>query len=597
MVSAGSTEFISLLAVLLGGGMFGAWLMHKIKFPTMIGFILIGIVAGPFGLGVVTDTELINILAEFGIIILLFVVGLEFSIDKLRRIGSKGILVGTVQLSIVFFLGYITATSFGWTHIEGLYLGAILSITSTVISLRLLRDLNLVNTKEMNTVVMILIIEDLAAVLLLAVLGNMSEGQGIEFFDIGIMILESLVFFVLALVMGVKVVPRIIEKVNVMKMEEAPFITALALGFGLAVLANFLGLSTAIGAFLMGVIIASSKHSESIIQKILPIRDFFGVIFFVSIGMLFNVALFPEAIWIALPIIAIAVIGKFIGNFFAASIAGNSLTSAATIATVMVPIAEFSYILAKQGVDNGSLRESIYPVILLVSLGTMFLLPLLLRITPTVADPRSLIPDRFLNSVYITGQFFRNMFPNQNEAEHIKFVSIFKKYGMTFLVNLVIIVAILSAMDYFSSEIVLLLEDPEVPFFMEPEVFVTIITILLVVYPIFSLVRRLEKVVEVVSNTITINIGFIAVGKPVQRITRNVLFVGLILLMVAIFISFTADIKTVTSMPIIISTIGLIIAIPLILDTIIVIQKITQSNMATLLADESKDQDTKHDPK
>ena len=349
VVSAAITEFISLLTVLLGGGMIGAWLMHKIKFPTMIGFILIGIIAGPFGLGIVKDTELINLLAEFGIIILLFVVGLEFSLEKLRRIGSQGIMVGTIQLSIVFFLGYVTALSFGWTHIEGLYLGSILSITSTVVSLRLLRDMNLVQTKEMGTVVMILIIEDLAAVLLLAVLGNMSQGSGFEMFDIAMMVLQSIVFFVLAIVVGTKIVPRIIGHVSNMKMEEAAFITSLALGFGLATLAHFMGLSTAIGAFLMGLIIASSKQSESIIKKILPIRDFFGVIFFVSIGMLFNIYLFPEAIWIAIPIIAIAVIGKFFGNFFAASIAGNSMTSAATIATVMVPIAEFSYILAKAG--------------------------------------------------------------------------------------------------------------------------------------------------------------------------------------------------------------------------------------------------------
>ncbi|NNM03426.1 MAG: hypothetical protein HKP26_07735, partial [Nitrosopumilus sp.] len=217
--------------------MFGAWLMHKINFPTMIGFILIGIIAGPFGLGVVTDTELINLLAEFGIIILLFVVGLEFSLSKLKRIGGQGILVGTIQLSIVFFLGYVTALSFGWTHIEGLYLGSILSITSTVVSLRLLRDMNLVETKEMNTVVMILIIEDLAAVLLLAVLGNVSKGSGFEMFDIGIMILQSIVFFVLAIIIGAKIVPKIIETVSEMKMEEAAFITSLGLGFGLAALA------------------------------------------------------------------------------------------------------------------------------------------------------------------------------------------------------------------------------------------------------------------------------------------------------------------------------------------------------------------------
>ena len=567
--------------------MIGAWLMHKIKFPTMIGFILIGIIAGPFGLGIVKDTELINLLAEFGIIILLFVVGLEFSLEKLRRIGSQGIMVGTIQLSIVFFLGYVTALSFGWTHIEGLYLGSILSITSTVVSLRLLRDMNLVQTKEMGTVVMILIIEDLAAVLLLAVLGNMSQGSGFEMFDIAMMVLQSIVFFVLAIVVGTKIVPRIIGHVSNMKMEEAAFITSLALGFGLATLAHFMGLSTAIGAFLMGLIIASSKQSESIIKRILPIRDFFGVIFFVSIGMLFNIYLFPEAIWIAIPLIAIAVIGKFFGNFFAASIAGNSMTSAATIATVMVPIAEFSYILAKQGVDTGALRESIYPVILIVSLGTMFVIPFLLRVNPTLVDPRSVVPMRFLNSVYITGQFFRKMFSNSSGKESFKVTQIFKKYGSLFVVNLIIIIVILSAMDYFSPQIVTLLEDPNVPFFMDPYVFVLIITILLLAYPIFSLVGRLEKIVTVVSDSITINLGSKSSEKPVHRIIRNILFIGLVLLLVAIFITFTTAIEEIPNMSVIISTIGLFVSVPLILDTIITVQKITHSNMTELLKDDS----------
>ena len=117
LVSAGTTEFLSLLAVLFGGGMIGAWLMHKIKFPTIIGFILVGIIVGPYGLSIIEDTELINLLAEFGIIILLFVVGLEFSIHKLKRVGLNGIIIGTVQLGIVFFLGYVVAVALGWSHL------------------------------------------------------------------------------------------------------------------------------------------------------------------------------------------------------------------------------------------------------------------------------------------------------------------------------------------------------------------------------------------------------------------------------------------------------------------------------------------------
>jgi CPA2 family monovalent cation:H+ antiporter-2 len=132
MVSAGVTEFLILLAILFGGGMISAWIMHKIHLPTIIGFILIGIVAGPFGLGLVKDTDLINLLAEFGIIILLFVIGLEFSLKKLQKVGLAGVLVGTIQLAIVFSLGYVVALAFDWTHLEALFLGSILSVFSEI---------------------------------------------------------------------------------------------------------------------------------------------------------------------------------------------------------------------------------------------------------------------------------------------------------------------------------------------------------------------------------------------------------------------------------------------------------------------------------
>jgi len=382
MVSAGVTEFLSLLAVLFGGGMISAWIMHKIHFPTIIGFILIGIIAGPFGLGLVKDTELINLLAEFGIIILLFVVGLEFSLKKLQKVGFTGILVGTIQLAIVFSLGYVVAMAFDWTHLEALFLGSILSITSTAISLRFLRDLKLVNTNEWNTVVIILIVEDLAAVLLLTILGDATKGDGFALTDFGIIILQSIVFFVITFGVGIKIIPKLLEHVSKIKMEEALFISSLALVFGLSVLAHFLNLSSAVGAFLMGMIIASTKFSEPIISKVLPLRDFFLIMFFVSIGMLVNITLIPEAIWITIPIVIVAIIGKFIGNMFAASFAGNTLVSASTIGVVMIPIGEFSFIIAKLGADSGSIRESIFPITILVAIITMLMMPLILRAIP-----------------------------------------------------------------------------------------------------------------------------------------------------------------------------------------------------------------------
>ena len=438
-------DFLSLLALVLGGGMIGAGIMKKIRFPTIIGFILVGMIAGPYGLGIVEDVELINLLAELGIIILLFVVGLEFSLQKLREAGIKAIIVGMSELSIMFFLAYIGAFSFGWSHIESLYLAGILAISSTAISLRIMRDLKLVKTKEFNSVITILIVEDLAAVLLLVILGNASEGAGLDFTGVGLLILQSLTFFVISLGLGIKLIPKLLEKIHGLKIPEGPFITALALGFGLAVIATLLGQSSAIGAFIMGMIIASSKHSEDITKKILPLRDFFGVIFFVAIGMLVNIKAIPEVALISIPIIILAVIGKFIGNFFSGSMGGHDVVGASTLGAVLVPRGEFSFIMAKQATDSGAVRDMLYPVTMLVTLATMLCMPLLLRMLPTRADKTSIIPMKILNPIFITGKFFHNLMNSKDDKS--QFNSLLKQHGPRFFVNLVIIIAILSIME------------------------------------------------------------------------------------------------------------------------------------------------------
>lgn len=580
MVSAGVTEFLALLAILLGGGMIGAGLMKKIRFPTIIGFIIIGMVAGPYGIGIVEDTELINLLAELGIIILLFVVGLEFSFQKLRRAGIKAIIVGITELSIMFFLAYVGAFSFGWSHLESLYLAGILSISSTAISLRLMRDLKLIKTKEFNTVVTILIVEDLAAVLLLVILGNASAGEGLEISGVAVLILQSLAFFVIALAVGIKLVPKLLEKIHGLDIGEGPFITSLALGFGLAVLANFLGQSSAIGAFIMGMIIASSKHSDAITNKVLPLRDFFGVIFFVSIGMLVNLTLIPEVVLISIPLIILSVVGKFVGNFFGSTIGGHDFTGASTIGSVMVPRGEFSFIMAKQAVDSGAVRDSLYPVTMLITLATMFCMPLLLRIFPTLADEKSMIPFKIFKPIFVVGKFFHKIMQTSEDSN--KFVKILKENGIRFFINLVVVIAILAVMGYFSEQIVEILNTTSIPVIIDPEVLISIASIALIAVPVFVLLSRVGNVVGIISDLVSTKLipGDTSKieSKPVHRIIRNIFFIGFVLLMVSIVQPFLADILNVPFLPAIISGMGLAVSIILVIDSIFVFHRISESH-------------------
>ena len=586
------TEFLALLALLLGGGMIGAGIMKKIKFPTIIGFIIIGMIAGPYGLGIVDDVELINLLAELGIIILLFVVGLEFSLQKLRQAGIKAIIVGMTELSIMFFLAYVGAFSFGWSHIEALYLAGILSISSTAISLRLMRDMKLVKTKEFNTVITILIVEDLAAVLLLVILGNASTGEDIALLDVGILILQSMTFFVIAIAAGIKLVPKLLDKIHSLDIPEGPFITALALGFSLAVLAHFLGQSSAIGAFIMGMIIASSKHSEPIIKKVLPLRDFFGVIFFVSIGMLVNIMEIPEVALISIPIIVLAVIGKFVGNFFGSTMSGHNFVGASTVGSVMVPRGEFSFIMAKQAVDSGAVRDSLYPVTMLVTLATMLCMPLLLKILPTLADKNSLIPLKLLNPIFVVGQFFNQLM--QSSEDDSKLNTMLKQHGLKLFINTVIVIAILAAIDYFKEDMIGLIVNTGIPLFVEPELLLTIVSIILIIYPIISLLGRVEKVVSNISDAISTklipgNTDEIE-RKPMHRLIRNIFFVGVVLVMVALIDPYIAEISEIEILSLAISVIGFAIAIILITDSIFVFQKISRSHiMDSLLKEDEKD--------
>lgn len=588
------TEFLALLALLLGGGMIGAGIMKKIKFPTIIGFILIGMIAGPYGLGIVDDVELINLLAELGIIILLFVVGLEFSLQKLRKAGMKAITVGMTELSIMFFLAYIGAFSFGWSHLEALYLAGILSISSTAISLRIMRDLKLVKTKEFDTIITILIVEDLAAVLLLVILGNASEGAQLDLTGVGILILQSLTFFVIALALGIKLIPKLLEKIHGLDIPEGPFITALALGFGLAVLAHFLGQSSAIGAFIMGMIIASSKHSESITKKILPLRDFFGVIFFVSIGMLVNIMAIPDVALISIPIIILAVVGKFVGNFFGASIGGHGIVSSSTIGSVMVPRGEFSFIMAKQAVDSGSVKDTLYPVTMLVTLATMFCMPLLLKILPTLADKTSHIPLNILNPIHIVGKFFNNLMTTPDESS--QFNQILKKHGMKFFINLMIVIAILAIIDYFNDDFVTLINTIGVPLPVEPEILLTIISILLIVYPVVAMLGKIENFVTNISDILSTKLIPADTKqleeRPLHRLLRNIFFIGFVLIIIAVIQPYLGDLVELPFLPFIISGVGLSIAIILIADSVFVFQKLSHGHIMESLMKDDEDSES-----
>ncbi len=569
------TEFLALLALLLGGAMAGAGLIKKIRYPPVLGFILIGIAIGPFGFGVIKDLELVDLLAEFGIVILLFVVGLEFSVHKLREIGGTALIIGLVEQSIMFFIGFIIGDLLGWNITESLYLAGILAISSTAIALKLLKDAGILQTKEAGTVIGTLIIEDLTAILILVILANTATGTSSGILEASITVVQTIAFFIITLAVGLKVVPKIIEAVDRLDIDEAPFLTALALGFGLAFLAHYLGLSTAIGAFLMGMMIASAPKADAIKNKIFPLRDFFGTIFFVSIGMLINISLFPEYAWVSLPIIIVAIVGKFIGNFLGAFLSGHSREGATTIGITMIPRGEFSFIIAKQGIDLGVVREAIFPITMIVSFASMVVIPALMRALPTIMDSRTIMPPRFFVPLEVIGTIFKNFILTLQQKESV--AGPMRALMPKLVVNIAIIAVLLSALSLGDPYILILYQTFSSLQIVSYEIFKLVLTVGVIAYPVASIFGKTAEITDSLFESTQLRIvrsPLITGGMNyLHRLIRNIV-TGIAVLLISSFV--TPSLSVITNIHIILpisSFITLGVFVYLILDTFFVINK------------------------
>ena len=593
------TEFLTLLALLLGGAIAGGALIKKIRYPPILGFILIGIAIGPFGFGVVKDIELVDLLAEFGIVILLFVIGLEFSINKLREVGGTALIIGLLEQSIMFFIGFIIGYLLGWNIIESLYLAGILAISSTAISFKLLKDAGILHTKEGNTVIGTLIIEDLTAILILVILANIVRSGTAQIFDVSIVAAQTIAFFVITLGVGLKVVPKIIDAVDKLDIDEAPFLTALALGFGLALLANYMGLSTAIGAFLMGMMVASAPKADAITRKVLPLRDFFGTIFFVSIGMLINISLFPEYMWVSIPIIIVAIVGKFVGNFLGAIFAGHNREGATTVGIMMVPRGEFSFIIAKQGVDLNAVREAIFPVTMIVSFASMVVIPAMMKALPTIMDSKTILPARAFVPLEILGNIFRNFMLSLQQRESISKAT--RTLLPKLLVNIAIIAVLLSILSLSDPYIVMLYKTFPSLQVISYEIFELLLTVTVLAYPIISIFGRAGEITEslfkmtsdkLIRTRIPMRTG---ASHYLYRIIRNFV-IGVVVLLMSSFI--TPSISVITGIDLILpisSFLTLGIFIFLILDTFFVINSKMETGLIRSLLSRNPTVDTEKD--
>jgi CPA2 family monovalent cation:H+ antiporter-2 len=373
--------FLRDLAVVMTVSAVVTVIFHLLRQPAVLGYLVAGVIVGPHTppFSFVTDLHSIHTLAELGIVLLLFALGLEFDLRKLRRVGASALLAGSLELAFMFWLGYSVGQLFDWRQMDSLFLGALLAISSTTIIVQVLLETGQLREQFAQVILGILVVEDIAAIVILAVLSGFAHAGAITTLDVGWALVRVAMFMATALLVGVLLVPRFIAFVAGFQRSEMLTITVLGLAFGLAVLGVQFGFSVALGAFLMGAIMAEAEETHVIVERIEPIREMFTAVFFVATGMMLEPALVVPLWNLIVVITLVVVVGKIIGCSVGAFVAGYPGQVALPVGLGMAQIGEFSFIIANLGRSSGVTDAALFPIAVAVSSLTTFFTPYLLR--------------------------------------------------------------------------------------------------------------------------------------------------------------------------------------------------------------------------
>ena len=390
------TPLISDLALILICAGIMTLIFKKLKQPLVLGYIVAGFICTPhfkFTPSVV-DSAIIHIWLEIGVIFLLFALGLEFSFKKLMKVGGSAVISACTIIFCMILVGVFVGWTFGWNRMDCIYLGGMLAMSSTTIIYKAFDDMGLRQQRFAGLVLSILILEDILAIVLMVMLSTMAVSQNFEGGEMVYSILKLLFFLILWFVVGIYGIPLFLKRVRKLMSDETLLIVSLALCFGMVYLAALVGFSPAFGAFIMGSILSETIESEHIGKLVSPVKDLFGAIFFVSVGMMVDPAMIVEYKYQILVIVLAVLLGQTIFGTTGVLLSGQPLKTAMQCGFSLTQIGEFAFIIASLGVSLKVTSHFLYPIVVAVSVITTFLTPYMIRL----AVPAYNVIDKYMPS-------------------------------------------------------------------------------------------------------------------------------------------------------------------------------------------------------
>ncbi|ALE90328.1 MULTISPECIES: cation:proton antiporter [Pseudomonas] len=446
-------SFIQDLAVIMLVAGVVTILFHRFKQPVVLGYIVAGFIIGPHTppFGLIHDEQTIKTLAELGVIFLMFCLGLEFSLRKLFKVGATAFIAAFMEITLMIWIGYEIGRWFDWNTMDSLFLGAILAISSTTIIVKALNDLKMKNERFAQLIFGVLIVEDILGIGIIALLSSIAVSGSVSPEEVFSTVGKLSLFMIVALVIGILLVPRVLAYVARFESNEMLLITVLGLCFGFCLLVVKLEYSMVLGAFLIGAIMAESRQLLKIERLIEPVRDLFSAIFFVAIGLMLDPAILLEY---ALPIVVITiavVLGKMLSCGLGAFIAGNDGRTSLRVGMGLSQIGEFSFIIAALGMTLQVTSSFLYPVAVAVSVLTTLMTPYLIR----AADPLShklaqVMPNRLSRVFGLYGEWLRSIQP---QGEGALLAAMIRKILLQVGVNLALVIAIFFTGGFFAPRI------------------------------------------------------------------------------------------------------------------------------------------------